>query len=104
MRLIRKCHGKRQDHAPACESLECRRLLAAEVLSVVPGGAATGNRASTVIPGLGAGPSGAVVSDDGRYVVFESDATDLVPGLSTGGMPDGTHNVYVRDRATGTTE
>jgi hypothetical protein len=39
------------------------------------------------------------VSDDGRYVVFESTASNLVPGQS-GGTAD---NVFVFDRGTGTT-
>lgn len=40
----------------------------------------------------------AVISDDGRFVAFQSDA-DLVPG-DTNGAPD----VYTRDRQTGKTE
>src|SRR5690606_36641097 len=39
------------------------------------------------------------LSADGRYAVFHSDATNLVPD-DTNGVPD----VFVRDRATGTTE
>jgi hypothetical protein len=39
------------------------------------------------------------VSHDGRFVAFSSDANDLVPG-DTNGIAD----VFVRDRATGTTE
>jgi Tol biopolymer transport system component len=39
------------------------------------------------------------ISADGRYVVFQSDATNLVPG-DTNGKTD----VFVRDRQTGTTE
>lgn len=38
------------------------------------------------------------VSDDGRYVCFESLATNLVPGDSNGGS-----DVFLRDRATGST-
>ncbi len=45
------------------------------------------------------GPSwGGYISANGRYVVFESDATNLVPG-DTNGHTD----VFVRDLATGTT-
>ena len=40
-----------------------------------------------------------VISGDGRYVAFESVATNLVPG-DTSGYPD----VFVRDRQTSTTE
>src|SRR6266540_1381689 len=39
------------------------------------------------------------ISDDGRFVAFNSDATNLVSG-DTNGVPD----VFVRDRQTGTTE
>jgi Tol biopolymer transport system component len=50
--------------------------------------------------GLGNGVSGpGFVSADGRYVVFSSDAIDLVPG-DTNGQTD----VFVRDRSAGTTE
>ena len=45
--------------------------------------------------GLADGPS---ISDDGRYVTFYSDATDLVPG-DTNNHTD----VFLRDRQTGTT-
>ena len=40
------------------------------------------------------------ISADGRYVVFESYATDLVPGFGSGQYVD----LYVRDMQTGTTE
>jgi Tol biopolymer transport system component len=46
-------------------------------------------------PSVGAGLGG--ISADGRYVVFYSDATDLLPEPTTG------YNVFVRDRWTGTT-
>lgn len=39
------------------------------------------------------------VSADGRYVAFSSEATNLVPGDT-----NGTHDVFVHDRQTGTTE
>ena len=38
------------------------------------------------------------ISADGRFVAFESDATNLVPGDT-----NGAHDVFVRDRQTGTT-
>ena len=43
--------------------------------------------------------SGAVISADGRYVAFESGASNMVPG-DTNGIPD----IFVRDRQTGVTE
>src|SRR6267142_743905 len=46
----------------------------------------------------GSGDSGECISADGRYVAFESSATNLVPG-DTNGFKD----VFVRDRQTGTT-
>ena len=46
----------------------------------------------------GNGDSGfATMSDDGRYVAFSSDASNLVAG-DTNGVPD----MFVRDRARGT--
>lgn len=45
------------------------------------------------------GVSGAVVSPDGTRVAFHSDATDLVPGVTTR-----LANVYVHDLTAGTTE
>jgi Tol biopolymer transport system component len=41
----------------------------------------------------------ASISADGRYVAFDSDATDLVAGVT-----NGAHNVYVHDRVSGNTE
>jgi hypothetical protein len=48
---------------------------------------------------LGTGQRQVGLSEDGRYTAFTSPQTDLVPG-DTNGMED----VFVRDRATGTTE
>src|SRR5207248_2410963 len=39
------------------------------------------------------------LSADGRLVAFESDASNLVPGINTGNS-----DIYVRDRKTGKTE
>jgi hypothetical protein len=49
--------------------------------------------------GNGGASSGLDISDDGRYVVFSSNATNLVAG-DTNGVVD----VFVRDRQLGTTE
>ena len=93
---------RRTPPAPApCEPLEPRRLLAVELLSLSAAGLASGNGPSPaagdslflVAPAL-------PVSDDGRYVAFSSNATNLVAGLTTSGDT----NVYVRDRLTGTTQ
>jgi hypothetical protein len=48
-------------------------------------------------PGSGSGPG--FLSADGRFVVFQSDNTDLVPST-----PGGLTHVYVHDRATGVTQ
>jgi Tol biopolymer transport system component len=45
------------------------------------------------------GSSGAVISDDGRYVVFESDASNLVADDT-----NGRRDIFLRDRQTGTAE
>ena len=39
------------------------------------------------------------ITDDGRYVTFTTDATNLVPGDT-----NGAYDVFIRDRQTGTTE
>jgi Tol biopolymer transport system component len=49
--------------------------------------------------GLNSEPPGDRISHDGRYIVFASDATDLVPG-DTNGFRD----VFLHDRITGVTE
>jgi Tol biopolymer transport system component len=71
-------------------------MLSVEVISIAAGGAATGNGPS---PSTESSDNGfvAAVSDDGRYVAFTSNATDLVAGLPV----DASGNVYVRDRQTG---
>src|SRR5262249_42326161 len=65
---------------------------AQEMISVDPNGA------PAQYP-LGGGSSGLVsMSADGRYVAFEANATNLVPGDT-----NGLYDVYVRDRVTRTT-
>jgi Tol biopolymer transport system component len=58
-------------------------------VSVGPGGVQTNAEASSGVP---------AISADGRFVAFESDATNLVPGDTNGAI-----DVFVRDRQTGTT-
>jgi Tol biopolymer transport system component len=50
--------------------------------------------------GFGATSSSPAITPDGRFVAFGSDATNLVPG----DVDDFASDVYLRDRATGTTE
>jgi Tol biopolymer transport system component len=47
--------------------------------------------------------SAAVISADGRWVVFISTATDLAPGQPTGPFTLGDQNLFLYDRVTGTT-
>jgi Tol biopolymer transport system component len=54
--------------------------------------------AKAAIGALGSGSTGASISADGRYVAFESDATNLVPRDRSGDF-----DVFVRDLRTGTT-
>ena len=44
-----------------------------------------------------------IISANGQFVVFLSNATDLVPNDNEGNNPDHTQNVFVRNLATGTT-
>lgn len=78
------------------EALERRRLLAGIAVSVNPDGAA-GNDLSDA----------PAVTPDGRFVAFVSRATDLVPGMIDTNRDDAVGStgadVFLRDRATGTT-
>ncbi|MEU7040461.1 hypothetical protein AB0A77_05300 [Streptomyces varsoviensis] len=64
------------------------RTKKVERVSVATGGAQADSRSS-----------GAAISADGRYVAFNSDAANLVPGDD-----NGADDVFVRDRRTGRTE
>src|SRR3954469_20617369 len=57
-------------------------------------GTATSAGVTTFVSGLP--DSGSGISGDGRYVVFASTATDLVPGVA-----DAKTHVYRKDRQTG---
>ncbi|MGH9012991.1 MAG: TolB family protein [Acidimicrobiia bacterium] len=65
-----------------------------ERVSVATGGTEANNNSNTPLPDVGSSISG-----DGRYVAFESDASNLVPG-DTNNVRD----VFVHDRDTDTTE
>ena len=47
-----------------------------------------------------AGSGGASISADGRFIAFESDASNLVPNLVDTGQ---NNDIFVRDRVAGTT-
>ena len=83
-----------------CEPLEARRLFAVEVISAAAGAPlTTGDGVTRDLDLHGGSPTASTVSDDGRYVAFSSSSDNLVAGLT----PDGLRNVFVRDRAAGTT-
>ena len=71
--------------------LRDRQTGTTERISVDPGGGPA--------DGPSFGSYGALISADGRYVAFVSDATNLVPGGT-----NGFEHVLVRDRVQGTTE
>jgi hypothetical protein len=99
MQIFTRGHRPRHRGNTTCEPLEPRRLFAAELISATAGApTTTGNGPSPTFDGSTLGGA-AAVSDDGRFVAFSSHATDLVAGLT----PDGSGDVYVRDRAAGTT-
>src|SRR5829696_5026521 len=85
----------------AVELLEARRLFAAappgqlELISTTPAGNTVGNSAVSGLP---------AASDDGRYVVFTSYATDLDGSPDVPDPGDGLQLAYVRDRVAGTTQ
>jgi hypothetical protein len=94
------------------ERVEERTLLSLALVSANAAGTASGNSDSTLggnplqaIPGIPtqplAGNPSQAVSADGRLMVFQSDATDLVPGLYDSNK---TADVFVRNLQTGQTE
>jgi len=66
-----------------------------ELISVQPDGTAS----NTSVVGYDS-PHSRVISSDGRYVLFRTRATDILPGVNTNGVSQ----LYRRDRMTGTTE
>lgn len=69
-------------------------------VSVGPGGVEPNAYSTTSMAGAGFWGGRRVISDDGRYVVFVSAATNLVPGVP----PSRVNNVFVADRQTGQVE
>jgi Tol biopolymer transport system component len=69
---------------------QVRATPRAELVSATPAGVSSGSESGSVD-----------LSSDGRYVVFASAATTLVPGV-TGYVPEQS-NVFLRDRTTGVT-
>jgi Tol biopolymer transport system component len=76
------------------------RLALAVAMSCVPAWAQTTELVSVHIGGPSNGPSScAAISADGRYVAFQSSATNLVTPAT-----NGLSQIFVRDRQSGTTE
>ena len=80
---------RRQRAAIVPESLEPRRLFAAEYISYDAANPALGGNLVS---------EDASVSADGRYVAFASNSTNLVAGFVDGNA--GGEDIYVRDRQT----
>jgi Tol biopolymer transport system component len=85
--------------APTLETFEARTLLSIGLVSQNASGTASGNGASFFSDGT-AGLATSHVSADGKALVFESRATDLVTGLADS---NGDFDVFVRDLVSGST-
>jgi Bacterial Ig-like domain (group 1)/Putative Ig domain/WD40-like Beta Propeller Repeat len=87
--------GKQQKmrprYRPLMENLEDRTLMSISVLSTAASGTGSGQSEAAPVHS---------VSDDGRFVVFASNASNLVSGQST---PSGQLNVFLHDNLDGTT-
>jgi hypothetical protein len=89
------------------ERIEPRTLLSTGLVSINAAGTAAGDNGSmlgdntptTLAPPPG--QSAATLSADGKFLVFQSDATDLVAGLSDG---NNATDVFVRNHQTGQTQ
>lgn len=85
---------KRSSHRPQVEQLEPRQLLTGVELMSID---ITGDSAGTALPITATNPA---INFSGRFVAFQSDATDLVSGITD---TNGGTDVFVRDRLLGTT-
>jgi hypothetical protein len=83
--------ARRRSRRLLLEALEERQLLAVDLISVASGATDLGVSASAY-----SYSSTLAVSDDGRYVVFQSGAIDVVEGDT-----NGVYDVFVRDLQTG---
>src|SRR5687768_15225803 len=82
-------HPPRAPILKAIEPLERRLMLAADLVSFDSGETDSGNNASSL----------PVVSADGRFVVFQSDASNLTADIDANAATD----IFVRDLVNGTT-
>ena len=87
---------------PRIEPLEDRRLLAVDLVSVTPDGLFAG---SNDLPADLATSKNPAISGSGRFVVFQSKASDLTPqtGATTPADTNDAEDVFVRDLETGVT-
>lgn len=92
--LLYGCHLKEEQGQGPTERVSIANANAAQA----NGGSGDGTRLVVGIPESTSQRPG--MSADGRYVVFDSVATNLVPGIATNGR----RQVYLRDRQTNLTE
>ncbi|EMI19470.1 hemolysin-type calcium-binding region domain protein [Rhodopirellula maiorica SM1] len=87
---------------PCIEHLENRHLLAVDLLSVTPDGLFAG---SDDLPADVATSKNPAISGNGKFVVFQSKASDLTPplGMTTPADSNDAEDVFVRDLETGIT-
>jgi Tol biopolymer transport system component len=85
---------RRPDRRLSVEALESRLVPATIDLISVADNATSGNGAASL------GTAASAVSADGRYVVFESNAGDLIAGQNDA---NGVRDVFLRDRQANTT-
>jgi hypothetical protein len=95
-RSARPTRRPRRDRRLTLEALEDRTLFAVSVISLAATGSATANGQSEVAPMHS-------VSDDGRYTVFASTATNLVANQSTDSSGSKFLNIYLYDNQQQTT-
>jgi Tol biopolymer transport system component len=92
--------------APGLEAVEGRTLLSASLVSVHAGGVAGGDGGSQLpfpasFGAMNANSGEGSIGGDGKSLVFQSDATDLVPGVVDSNTQS---DIFVRDLQTGQTQ
>ncbi|MFO0775830.1 MAG: hypothetical protein U0172_14310 [Nitrospiraceae bacterium] len=97
--LLYGCHQPEEEQNGGSSSGSIERVSIANAnVAQANGGSGDGTRLVVGIPESAGRRPG--MSGDGRFIVFDSTATNLVPGLS----PNGHRQVYLRDRQTNQTE
>lgn len=95
--LLYGCDGVQKEDSPAEGTTERVSLSDGRVFQT-NGGNGDSTRTTIGVPDLTSPSPG--ISADGRFVVFDSTATNLVPGVNTNGR----RQIYLHDRLTGLTE